>query len=267
MSTKMLTDASLKAVSDVATQQHTLDFYMLAFSDVPDKQGDIIAPTAADEWLKSFYAAGVPLPISFTHAAVLDSQNPFNIIGYAPADEQHVFKDDHGIRVIANLDTDTNPTAQQVFTLANRHIVTGASVAYFTTADGQKLMKDGSTLITRIDDILECGPCLDPANEDAYVIAVKAMEAIGQIVAPYASLQLAISLCSDVAAKAGRKLSAANRQKLRAAQEVISELLSLDEDSPPEQATKANTEEPVTANVDEPGPNAWLREQLDALSA
>jgi HK97 family phage prohead protease len=358
MSTKTLDDASLKAALAPVTDQRTIDYYMLAFSDMPDKQGDVIAKDAADDWLERFYAAGVPHPVSFTHAAIHDAQDPFNIIGYAPADVQHVFKDEHGIRVIANLDIDMNPTAAQVYSLVKRGIITGASVAYFTTTDGQKYQKDGSVLITKIDDILESGPCLDPANEDAYVMAVKAMEAmttkavddtawdgnramgqcstaaqyrsicagerstgepderqhwalphhyLGQgpnaggvraalsrlpqteglsnagaarshleghmssvspdreAANPQEDLKLVITLVTDVATKAGRKLSAANRQKLRAAQEVISELLSLDEDSQPDAETKANAEEPVTANAEEPGPNDWLREQLDAL--
>src|ERR1043166_2162913 len=111
MSTKMLEQAELKAT--VVADQHTLGFYMLAFSSTPDKQGDRIAPDAADEWLRSFYAAGNPLPVSFTHSAVTDAGDPFNIIGYAPADPEHVFKDAHGIKVIANLDTASNQTAQQ----------------------------------------------------------------------------------------------------------------------------------------------------------
>lgn len=356
MSTKMLEDASLKAASDVLTEQHSITFYMLAFSATPDKQGDIIAKDAADEWLARFYANGEALPVSFTHAAVMDPHDPFNIIGYAPADAQHVYKDNHGIVVVAYLDTETNPKAQQVYALAKRGIITGSSVAYFSTTDGQKLQKDGSTLITKIDDIIECGPCLDQANEDAYVLAVKAMadvsmkavdesawdgnKAMGMCssAADYASicagvhgagapgerqhyalphhylgqgpnadgvrqalsrlpqtqdltnrgaaqshldahmaaispqkaatedgLKLVIALVTDAATKAGRKLSAANRAKLLAAQEVIAELLSLDESPKPDETTKANAEEPVTANADEPGPNDWLREQLDAL--
>lgn len=361
MSTKMLEQALLKAA--VAVDQHTLGFYMLAFSKMPDKQGDMIAADAADEWLKSFYAAGNPLPISFTHSAVTDPGNPFNIIGYAPADAEHVFKDGHGIRVIANLDTADNPTAAQVYTLAKRGIVTGSSVAYFTTAAGQTLQEDGSTLITKIEDIIECGPCLDPANEDAFIFAVKTMEAVkkatldesgwdanramGQCntAADYRSIcageksegdpdqrqhwalphhylgrsanaagvaaararfnqteglsnastarthlfethrlpsdstessndrddltlkQLQFIEATVVSMKAGRVISAANLAKLRAAQEVINELLAFGEQEIAASTRKANAngDEPQ-ANPEEQGPDADLRRQLASFT-
>lgn len=357
MSSKTLDDASLKAA--VLQDQRTIEFYMLAFGSTPDKQGDMISATAADDWLDRFYAAGMPLPISFTHAAVKDSTNPFNIIGYAPADPEHVFKDSHGIRVVANVDVDTNPTAAQAYGLAKRGIVTGASVAYFTSQEGQTYNSDGSITITKIDDILEAGPCLDPANEDAYVLAVKAMELQTKAVdespwdggaawrscssaadyrsicagersvgtpderqhwalphhqrpgappnaggvrnalsrlpqtegltnagaarshldahmreinperaasAPVDSLHIDLVLheLTGLSTKAGRFISAANRAKLRAAQEVIHELLSLDEQITLEPDAKAmtNGEEPEGENPEESGPDAELRRRL-----
>lgn len=169
MSTKVLEGASLKATT-TAVGQHVLEFYALAFSAMPDKQGDRISPKALDEWLTKFYAAGKPLPISFTHAAVKETSDPFNIIGWAPADVDHVWKDSYGLRVRAYLETEINEKAEQVYRLTKRGIVSGASVAYI--AEREKAQPDGSTLITKMS-VLEAGPCLDPANPDAKVLSVK----------------------------------------------------------------------------------------------
>lgn len=174
MSTKTLERADLKAVATEERTANVIEFYAVAFSSRPDKQGDRIDPGAVDEWLDAFYKAGQPLAISFTHAAVRNTSDPFAIVGYAPADPQHVWKDSYGLRVRAYLDTLTNDTAAQVYTLAKRGIVKGASVAYVVPDGGEKRLGDGSTLITRME-ILEAGPCLDPANTDAFVVAVKAM--------------------------------------------------------------------------------------------
>jgi len=169
MSTKVLLQADVKAV-DTAVGEHMIEFYALAFSKSPDKQGDRISPKALDAWLAGFYGAGKPLPISFTHAAVKDTTDPFNIIGWAPADPQHVWVDDYGLRVRAYLETEINDKADQVYRLTKRGIVTGASVAYI--AEQEQPQKDSSTLITQMS-VLEAGPCLDPANPDAKVLNVK----------------------------------------------------------------------------------------------
>lgn len=269
MSNKMLEDARLKAALSAATRTRTLEFYALAFSKVPDKQGDIIAKDAADEWLTRFYAAGKPLPVSFTHAAIRQPEDPYNIIGFAPADPKHVFKDDHGIRVIAELDTETNPTAAQVYSLVKRGIITGSSLAYFTTTEGQRYMDDGSVLITKIEDILEAGPCLDPANEDAYVIAVKAMN---DPTPPVLDPEVKVPENDDlILVKSGRTIAAVNMAKLRAAHELIQELLALGEPTvaePEEKAHSANEEDPNAGNSEEPkSPNAWLRDALDEAAA
>jgi HK97 family phage prohead protease len=168
MSMKLLERAEVKAAQ--AGDEHMIEFYAFAYSDKPDKQGDRIARDAADAWLAAFYKAGKPLPISFTHAAVKTPQDPFAIVGYAPADVDHVFKDDHGLRIRAFLDTGDNTTADQVYRLTKRGVIHGASVAYI--ADAEKVQRDGSVLIQRMT-VLEAGPCLDPANDDAYVVSVK----------------------------------------------------------------------------------------------
>ena len=174
MSTKTIDDARVKATEVVG--QHELEFYALAFSRAPDKQGDRIHPRALDGWLERFYAAAKPLPISFHHAAMRGESagDPFSVIGYAPADRDHVWVDDYGLRVRAILETEINDKAEQVYRLAKRGVLTGASAVFMVPPSGERKQKDGSTLIMEIPDVREAGPTLAPANDDAYVLSVKA---------------------------------------------------------------------------------------------
>lgn len=172
MSVKVLdrTQAQMKAaITEVG--QRTLDFYAAAFSTTPDKNGDLIDPHALDAWLKSFYKIGKPLPISFAHGAIRTDTDPFAIIGYAPADSQHVWIDDYGLRVKALLDME-NPTARQVASLIDNGVLGGASIAYM--AEREKRLPDGSARITQMS-VIEAGPCLEPANAEAVVLGLKTM--------------------------------------------------------------------------------------------
>lgn len=173
MTTKMLQDAQFKA-TQTSTKTRTLDFYAAAFSTTPDKNGDTIDPHAFDLWLATFYAIGKPLPISFAHGAVLDSTDPFAIIGSAPADPDHVWTDDYGLRVKAIIDVGANDTARQVASLIDQGIVTGASIAFVVPPGGDKKQDDGSFRIMQAM-VKEAGPCLSPAEEKAVVLALKAV--------------------------------------------------------------------------------------------
>lgn len=266
MSTKILQVADLKAV-ETAIGQHVIEFYALAFSKMPDKQGDRIHPKALDIWLKKFYADGKPLPVSFTHAAVKETSDPFNIIGWADADPDHVWVDDYGLRVRANLETEINPKAEQVYRLTKRGVVTGASVAY--TVQREQPQKDRSSLITQMS-VMEAGPCLDPANPDAKVLSVKSDEPQEEEPMPETETETDVNVTvtvsmadwTDLQAKAGRKISAARIATMKQARDLLDELLAeVDDASEPD--AKANEEEPQ-ANSEEP--NAWLREALAAYS-
>lgn len=171
MSVKLLEDAKLKA--DVATEQgtRTLDFYAAAFSATPDKAGDIIDPHAFDGWLLVFYAAGKSLPISFSHAAVIDGTDPMNFVGYAPADPQHVWVDDYGLRVKGYLDM-ADEKARKVASLIDNGVVNSASFAF--SVGTEKELKDGSRKILAISSVIEAGPCLMSINPEAVVLALKA---------------------------------------------------------------------------------------------
>lgn len=267
MSTKVLEVADLKAV-ETAIGEHTIEFYALAFSKMPDKQGDRIHPKALDVWLKKFYTDGKPLPVSFTHAAVKETSDPFNIIGWADADPSHVWVDDYGLRVRANLETEINPKAEQVYRLTKRGVVTGASVAY--TVQREQPQKDRSSLITQMS-VMEAGPCLDPANPDAKVLSVKSdeptqEEPVTETTVSDANVTVSVPMSEwdDLQAKAGRKISAARVAKFRQARDLLDEILAeVDDVSSEESGEKANKEEPQ-ANSEEP--NAWLREALAAYS-
>lgn len=165
----VLENADLKA-TQTKTGTRTLDFYAATFSDTPDKRGDMIAPTAFDEWLKAFYAKGDSMPISFAHAAILNSTDAAQIIGYAPADAGHVWVDDFGLRVKALLYSDLD-TAQHVIRLVEDKVVKGASLALMV--GGWEPTKSGNRLITKAG-VKESGPAMFPVNDKAVLLALKA---------------------------------------------------------------------------------------------
>jgi HK97 family phage prohead protease len=165
----VLPEAQLKAVQ-TSTGTRVLDFYAASFSETPDKHGDIFSPHAFDSWLKSFYAAGDSLPISFAHGAVLNSTDPAAIIGFAPADMAHVWTDDYGLRIKANLYTD-NEKAMQVARLIDDGVVKGASLA--------AAVDDWTSKTTDVREITkaavrEAGPCMFPVNDQAVLLSLKA---------------------------------------------------------------------------------------------
>lgn len=165
----VLPDAQLKAVQ-TSTGTRVLDFYAASFSDTPDKHGDVFNPHAFDSWLKSFYAKGDSLPISFAHAAVLNSTDPGSIIGYAPADMAHVWTDDYGLRVKANLYSD-NEKAMQVARLIDDGVVKGASLAAMI---GDWSSKADDVREITMASVKEAGPCMFPVNDKAVLLSLKA---------------------------------------------------------------------------------------------
>lgn len=176
MSTKVLERAKVAAL--VEDEQRTIEFYAAAFSRTPDKHGDRIDPHAFDAWLEEFYKTGVPLPLSYAHAAMLNgTRDPFDIVGYAPADSEHVWVDDYGLRIKGFLEVGTNTKAQQVFSLASKGLLKAASLVFDVPYTGEETLGDGSVLIKNVAAVREAGPCIEGANDDAYVISVKTSEA------------------------------------------------------------------------------------------
>jgi hypothetical protein len=166
--------AQFKADATVQTGLRVLEFYAAAFSKTPDSNGDIIDPHAFDGWLQEFYAAGKPLPISFSHAAVLDGLDPTNTIGYAPADPQHVWVDDYGLRVRGFLDTASEKGKAVEWQIEN-NLMGGASIAYLVPPEGRVPIdaKAGTHRIMVISSVRETGPTPNPANQEAVLLWMK----------------------------------------------------------------------------------------------
>lgn len=163
--------AQFKAGQTVATGLRTLEFYASAFSKTPDANGDVVDPRAFDEWLPRFYAAGKPLPISFSHSAVLDSLDPTNVIGYAPANPDHVWVDDYGLRVKAFIET-SSEKGKAVEWQIEQGIIQGASMAY-RVADGGRIKEGDGFRIRSIAEVGEAGPTPNPANQEAVLLWLK----------------------------------------------------------------------------------------------
>jgi phage head maturation protease len=165
-----LETAQFKASALVQTGLRQLEFYAAAFSATPDANGDIIDAHAFDEWLAEFYAAGKPLPISFSHSAVLDSLDPTNVIGYAPADPQHVWVDGYGLRVSSLIDVTTEKGKAVEWQIENK-LMGGASIAY-VVPDGGRTKVKGWNLVSKAF-VKEAGPTPNPANQEAVLLWLK----------------------------------------------------------------------------------------------
>lgn len=162
--------AQLKETAVVAGHR-VLEFYASAFTGKADRNGDIMDPKAFDKWLPEFYAAKQALPISFNHAAILDGNDPTNVVGYAPADPDHVWVDDYGLRVKAYLDV-RSEKGKAVEYQVEKGLLTGASLAFgFMKGDTQKI-KEG-TLIKSVTRVLEAGLVPNPAEQAAVLLWMK----------------------------------------------------------------------------------------------
>ena len=165
-----LGDTMFAAAEVVQAGLRTLEFYAAAFSEEGDSQGHIIDPKAFDGWLPKFYAKGQALPISFNHAAMLDSTDPTNVIGYAPADPEHVWVDDYGLRVRGLIDTKSEKGRAVEWQIENG-LLKGSSLAFLPGEMSSE--KAGKVRIKTIDNVKEAGPVPNPANQDAVLLWLK----------------------------------------------------------------------------------------------
>ena len=162
--------AQLKETATVAGHR-MLEFYASAFTGKADRNGDIMDPKAFDKWLPESYAAKQSLPISFNHAAIIDGNDPTNVVGYAPADADHVWVDDYGLRVKAYLDV-RSEKGKAVEYQVEKGLLTGASLAFgFMKEDTQKT--DAGTLIKSVTRVLEAGLVPNPAEQAAVLLWMK----------------------------------------------------------------------------------------------
>jgi HK97 family phage prohead protease len=170
-----LTAARLKAAETVVEAGHRiLEFYASAFTDEPDSNGDIMDPRAFDKWLPEFYKRGQALQISFNHAAMLDANDPTNVVGYAPADPDHVWVDDYGLRIKAFLDV-RSEKGKAVEYQVQKKLLTGASLAFgFLPEDVEDVEgRKGVKRIKSVTRVLEAGLVPNPANQAAVLLWMK----------------------------------------------------------------------------------------------
>lgn len=167
--------------------------YASVFGNV-DSYGDVVVPGAFADTLTAWAGRDAPIPLLFGHR--MDDPD-YNIGHVIQATE-----DDRGLLVTAELDLD-NPKAAQVYRLLKGKRIEQMSFAY-DVIDGGPVKKDGEEFFElRALDLFEVSVVPLGANAETEILAVKAAR--------------------EIAAKAGRVVSAKNESALREA------LVSLEE--------------------------------------
>lgn len=146
-----------------------------------DLQGDVVMPDAFDGWLRSFYAAGKPLPIIFSHQwGEVDSY-----VGRAEPTPSGVFVTDEGLHVRVQFDM-ANEKAARVFELVADGRLAGWSFAYDIEDEGRRA--DGANELRRLR-VIEAGPTLAGANPQARTLAAKSGSFVDEIERDVAGLR------------------------------------------------------------------------------
>lgn len=193
--------------------------YASVFGNV-DSYGDIVDPGAFTRTLAEWAERGGTIPVLWGH----DMHDPFaNIGGVIEAVE-----DEHGLKVVAELDLE-NPTAAQVYRLIKGRRTNTMSFAY--AVKGYQDAEDGMHLTDL--DLFEVSVVQVPANELAEITAVKQ--------------------ASAALAKAGRVLSAKNETALREARDAIDSVLSSLSDGEDQEKASGEPEAKPDASDEEPG--------------
>lgn len=188
---------------------------LVSVFDVEDSWGDVVRPGAFTETLTAWAGSGDPLPIIWSH----QWGDPFAHIGVV----KHAEETDKGLLILGEiLDRDTNPTAERVYGLLKGRRVTQSSFAYdileagWATSDGTEVYE------LRKLKLHEVGPCLLGVNQETELLDVKARSIAAQV-------------------KAGRVLSQPNYDRLVAARDSITEVLTAAEDSDAGKSAGAGT--------------------------
>lgn len=230
MATKSLT-ASVKAAPD---GEGTFTGYASVFGNV-DSYGDVVQKGAFANTLAAWQEKGKTIPVLFGH----DFSDPFSNIGGVTSAEE----DDHGLKVTGALDLE-NPKAAQVYRLLKDGRISDMSFAFDVNSSEQGEV-DGHK-VNLLTDLTLYEVSIVPvgANQEAGVIDVKAV-------------------ARDIAAKAGRVISAKNENELSGALASLEEatgriknvLAALGEDDSQKEAAssgEAKNEEPSQAKSEEP---------------
>lgn len=216
-------DIRVKAGEDDGLSEGVFEAYASTFIREPDAYGDIVAPGAFENTLKEWSESGNTLPVLYGHR--MDDPD-YNIGGVLEAVE-----DEHGLRVVGQLDVDTAKGAQ-VYRLLKGRRVSQMSFAYDIVDSGQVTLDDGRKANElRELKLYEVSIVPVGANQDTEILAVKA----------------ATGIVAD-GVKAGRVLSQKNIDSLRKAQEaigaVIADAESRDDQEKADGHSRVNDEHP-----------------------
>ena len=196
-----------------------------------DSGGDVIVKGAFADTLKEWQDSGDPIPVVWSH----DSNDPFSHIGsVVEASETET-----GLLVKGQLDLD-NPKAAQVHKLLKGRRVTQFSFAYSVLDSGPVEVDGVKATELRSLKLYEVGPTLVGMNQSTELLSAKS---------------------DDLEAKAGRVLSAKNKEivtstitALDAAKSALEALLNAatNDDGKASTGQQVKDEEPPAAKSEEP---------------
>lgn len=245
----------VKAGPDDGLGEGQFEAYASVFGN-KDSYGDVVVKGAFAKTLADWTGSGQNIPLLFGHNM---SDPDFNIGHVSAATE-----DDHGLKVIGQLDLE-NPKALQVYRMLKGRRVNQMSFAY-DVLDSARATVDGDDVNELRDlKLYEVSVVTIGANQDTEILAVK-------------------SATHALMAKAGRVISAKNEKALRTAHEslvgaadeiknVLSAIDGSEDDDQekasgtPEAKSGANDEEPLSAKSSVPDEEPKAGPSVDALAA
>jgi HK97 family phage prohead protease len=131
-----------------------------------DHQGDRVMPGAFTQTIADWEASGDPCPFVWAH----EWSDPFAHVGVV-----RKFTDTpQGLVVDFEIDTSTD-FAKQVVKLLDERRITKMSFAYDVLRETKG--SDGANELLELR-LLECGPCLSPANEEAVLLSRKSVQSL-----------------------------------------------------------------------------------------
>lgn len=254
---------SFKASDDTAKGEFSA--LVSVFGNV-DHGGDRVVKGAFTKSLARWQESGDPIPVIWNH----QWENPLAHIG--KADPALAEETDDGLLVRGTLDLD-NEFAAQVYRLLSERRVKELSFGY-NVVDAER--KDGAMELRELD-LIEVGPTLKGMNPATQLLAVKSygraeLKAGKQLFEPLtgddaaavkrSSALLAAQLTADE--KAGARLSKETRGAIGQAIDLLSSLISVDDDLSTDAATSKSVEAEASGKASDL--DEELRIQTDLLS-
>ncbi|WP_165384953.1 HK97 family phage prohead protease [Cryobacterium sp. SO1] len=213
---------------------------------VVDSYGDVMMPGAFQKTLAAWAASGDQIPFLWNH----DTSDPFNFIGDITKAEETAA----GLLVEVQFDLE-NKKAHQVYRNLQSRRIKQFSIGYYLKASATSV-RDGLAVLELYEiDLLEASVTAYGANPETELLDVKALAA------------------DLVEAKAGRTHSAATIERMRAAYELLGELLQpaaapeagTDTDAKAAPGQAATAQEPPTATAQELPAKDAANEAVKAL--